>query len=207
VSQIVPGLASHHRWAHNAGVSGPALADACLAIAWLVVVGDLLRAARRAGVAGGRRIGAAALLVVVTGAAAFLESTTGGRLVWRPGLAVGGVVLAWLGVGLHAWGRRALGTNWTSTVTPPARGALAETGPYAFVRHPLYAAILLLGAGTVAAHPSRATLAAMLGVAIGVALKRRAEDRALAARFGEPWRAYARRVPPLCPRLRRGTRR
>jgi protein-S-isoprenylcysteine O-methyltransferase Ste14 len=187
-------------------VSGPILADALVAGAWLLLVGDLLRAARRACVAPSRRVVAVLLLIGIVAAGRHLEGATGGRLLWHPAVAAAGVLTAWLGVGLHLWARRSLAGGWSSVVTPPPGASLTEHGPYARIRHPLYAAILLLGLGTLAAHCSRATLAAGVGMAIGIGIKRRAEDRALEQRFGERWRTYARRVPALWPRLTRGTR-
>jgi protein-S-isoprenylcysteine O-methyltransferase Ste14 len=181
-------------------VSGSSLADTLLAVVWVLLVGDLLRAAGRAHVSLARRLVAVLLLATMLVAGRTLEATTGGRLVWHPVAAAVGVIAAWLGLGLHVWARRTLARGWTPIVSPRADAPLMEDGPYAHLRHPLYAAILLLALGTLTAHCSRATLAAMLGFAVGIALKRRAEDRALESRFGERWRAYARRVPAFVPR-------
>lgn len=187
-------------------MDGPSFVDALLAVAWLALIADLLRSAARAGVPAGRRLTGVLLLVVMLAAASMLETASGGRLAWHPAWAVLGVALAAAGLALHAWARMTLARGWSSIVTPPAGASLVEAGPYAYIRHPLYAAILLLAAGTLAAHPSRATLAAGIGFATGIGLKRRAEDRALERRFGSEWRAYAARVPALVPRLSRARR-
>jgi protein-S-isoprenylcysteine O-methyltransferase Ste14 len=184
-------------------VDGRSLADVGLAVAWLLLIGDLLRSAARAGVSIARRLIGVLLLGTMLGAGWILETASGGRLAWHPFWASVGVAVAWLGLGLHAWARWTLARGWSPAVTPPADAPLVEAGPYARIRHPLYAAILLLAAGTLMAHLSRATLAASLGFAIGIALKRRAEDRALEQRFGERWRTYAARVPAFVPRLTR----
>ena len=184
-------------------MSGPALVDVLLAAAWILLVGDLLRSATRAHVAASRRLVGMLLLAIMLAAGWILEGATGGRLAWHPVAAAVGVVVACLGLALHAWARWTLARGWSPIVSPPAEAPLVEGGPYAHLRHPLYAAILLVGAGTLVAHPSRATLSAMVGFAVGIALKRRAEDRALERRFGERWRAYAARVPALVPRLTR----
>jgi protein-S-isoprenylcysteine O-methyltransferase Ste14 len=185
-------------------VSGPVLVDLLLAAAWILLVGDLLRSAARVHVSAARRLVGVLLLGIMLVAGWVLEDATGGRLAWHPVVAALGVVVTWLGLALHAWARWTLARGWSPIVSPPAEAPLVEAGPYAHLRHPLYAAILLAGAGTLVAHPSRATLSAMIGFAVGIALKRRAEDRALERRFGERWRAYAARVPALVPRLTRG---
>jgi protein-S-isoprenylcysteine O-methyltransferase Ste14 len=182
-------------------VSGPALVDLLLGATWMLLVGDLLRSAKRVHVSAARRLAGMLLLAIMLVAGWILEGTTGGRLTWHPVAAALGVVVAWLGLALHAWARSTLARGWSPTISPPAEAPLVEAGPYAHLRHPLYAAILLVAAGTCAAHPSRATLSAMVGFAVGIALNRRAEDRALERRFGERWRAYAARVPALVPRL------
>jgi protein-S-isoprenylcysteine O-methyltransferase Ste14 len=71
------------------------------------------------------------------------------------------------------------------------------------VRHPAYLGLLLVVAGTLAAHPSLATAALALGLTAGIAAKIRAEERVLHAHLGEEWDRYATRVPPLFPRLGR----
>jgi protein-S-isoprenylcysteine O-methyltransferase Ste14 len=154
-------------------------------------------------VALGRRLVAVLLLATVLITGQILEANTGGRLLWHPIAAGAGVAAAWLGLALHVWARRTLARAWSPMVSPPADARLVENGPYAHLRHPLYAAILLVAVGTLAAHSSRATLAATFGLTVGTALKRRAEDKALEERFGERWRAYARRVPAFVPRLSR----
>jgi protein-S-isoprenylcysteine O-methyltransferase Ste14 len=181
-------------------VNGPPLADVLLIVAWVLLIGDLLRSAARAHVSPGRRLVAVGLLATMLVAGRALDAATGGRLVWHPIAAAAGVATVWLGLGLHFWARRTLAHGWSPIVSPQAGAPLVEDGPYAYLRHPLYAAILLVGLGTLAAHCSRATLAATVGFTVGLALKRRAEDRALEERFGERWRAYARRVPAFVPR-------
>jgi len=200
VLQIDPALASRAALEHKRLVSGSTLTDILLVVAWVVLVGDLLRSAGRVHVAPVRRLVAVLLLVTMVVAGRTLEATTGGRLMWNPVAAAAGVAIVFLGLRLHFWARGTLARGWSPIVSPRADAPLMEEGPYAYLRHPLYAAILLVALGTLTAHCSRATLAAMVGFAVGIAIKRRAEDRALEDRFGERWRAYARRVPAFVPR-------
>jgi protein-S-isoprenylcysteine O-methyltransferase Ste14 len=187
-------------------MGGQAVTDGLLVLAWTFVLADLLRAARLLHVSPTRRLVGIVLLAGTLATAWFLERATGGRLLWHPAAAALGLALVTAGLALHVWGRRALADRWSPQVAPSGDVRLVENGPYAIVRHPLYAAIVLLGAGTLLAHCSRSVVAATAGIVIGVAAKRRAEDRALEARLGARWTDYARRVPPLWPRFRRGTR-
>jgi protein-S-isoprenylcysteine O-methyltransferase Ste14 len=75
------------------------------------------------------------------------------------------------------------------------RGELITTGPYRWVKHPLYTSVALL------ALPSLGLLLdSWLGVAIGLVLYiasrilSPAEERQLLQRFGQAWEAYCVRV-------------
>jgi len=190
-------------------VSAALIADALVAAAWIALAVDTMRVTRRAGQSGMPRPSHAAriaVLMLLVGGAALLEVRAGGRLGFHPAAACAGVVLAWAGVALHARARRALGARWSSAVGVPAGHTLVTDGPYAVVRHPLYAGILLLAAGTVLAHPSWATLCVAVGLTAGMAFKIPAEERALRAAGGDAWARYAADVPALLPRLSRASR-
>lgn len=59
-----------------------------------------------------------------------------------------GVVLFGAGLGLAVWARVYLGRNWGMPMTQKAEPELVTSGPYRFVRHPIYSGILLGFAGT-----------------------------------------------------------
>jgi protein-S-isoprenylcysteine O-methyltransferase Ste14 len=199
VSQIGDGVASQrglgHLWS--------AVADLLLVTAWLVVVSHNVVLAGR-GV--GRPIGPARwaagllLMVVIVVAGTLLERVTGRLHVPLP-VSMLGVTTACAGALLHVSARRVLGAAWSSRTA--SSDVLVEDGPYGVVRNPLYLGIALLTLGTILAHPSRATIAAGVGVVIGVARKIALEERALAHAFGPRWESYRARVPRFVPRLRR----
>jgi protein-S-isoprenylcysteine O-methyltransferase Ste14 len=77
---------------------------------------------------------------------------------------------------------------------------LATTGPYAFVRHPLYfgSFLMMVGFGTLVQDPI--TLWAVAGPVAWLywqAIK--SEERKVATLFPHEWTGYARRVPRLIP--------
>ena len=63
-------------------------------------------------------------------------------------LQVLGVVLFALGLGLAVWARIYLGRNWGMPMTQKEEPELVTTGPYRFVRHPIYSGLLLAILGT-----------------------------------------------------------
>lgn len=152
--------------------------------------------------AAGARVAVGAAVLAATLAAAAALERLAGRLPFRPGLALVGLALALCGLALHLWARRALGRLWTPAVAVRGPRVLVQHGPYAYVRHPLYAGAFLLAAGTLLAHPSPAIACLVTGLAAGLVLKMRAEERALRAALGEEFARYAARVPAVVPRLR-----
>ena len=81
---------------------------------------------------------------------------------------------------------------------------LVTEGPFARVRYPLYAALILLVLATALLHVQLRLLpTAIIHAWVGAKLRGRTEDAWLARRYGELFAAYAERVPPILPRLRR----
>ncbi|MGH7318336.1 MAG: methyltransferase family protein [Candidatus Rokuibacteriota bacterium] len=82
-----------------------------------------------------------------------------------------------------------------------ARGGLVTRGPYAAVRHPQYSALALIILGALVQWPTLPTL--LMAPVLIIAYVRLAwwEEREMEARFGEPYRAYRRRVPGFVPAL------
>jgi protein-S-isoprenylcysteine O-methyltransferase Ste14 len=86
-----------------------------------------------------------------------------------------------------------------------ARGwdTLATRGPYAYVRHPQYVALLAIMFGFLLQWPTLATLVMFpVLVTMYVRLAHR-EEREVRARFGPAWDEYASRVPAFVPRWHR----
>jgi protein-S-isoprenylcysteine O-methyltransferase Ste14 len=142
---------------------------------------------------------AGALLIAPWTAQALGESP-----IWQIGdygaCALVGVML--LGLALTWWARMQLGRLWSSAITRKEEHRLVETGPYAFVRHPIYTGLIIALLATAAIE---ATLVALLGavlITIGLWVKARAEERFLSTELApETYEFYRRRVPMLVPFL------
>lgn len=117
--------------------------------------------------------------------------------------------MRWLGVALAAtalpgfvWLFRHLGDNITPTASVRQKHHLVTTGPYRFIRHPLYTfgTQWWLGMSLVMAS----WWIALLTVVTFVALTRRTldEEAALIERFGSDYRDYMTRTPRYLPSWR-----
>jgi protein-S-isoprenylcysteine O-methyltransferase Ste14 len=98
---------------------------------------------------------------------------------------------------------RVLGRHWSLAARVLEGHELITTGPYRFVRHPIYAALLglLVATGIVIGAPAGTALAVVF-YAAGTAVRVRSEEALLRAEFGEAWQEYARRVPAVVPFVR-----
>jgi len=90
---------------------------------------------------------------------------------------------------------------WRVLFKAQQAGTLAATGPYARIRHPQYAAFILIMIGFLFQWPTLVTLVMFpILVTIYVRLAHR-EEREVAAQFGETWARYASVTPRWFPRL------
>jgi protein-S-isoprenylcysteine O-methyltransferase Ste14 len=128
------------------------------------------------------------------------------QIPWQLRLAVliTGAVIFFANLGLYLWGLVTLGVNFNASSGFGVRlhqgHQLVIYGPYRYIRHPMYLAIILVGWGGLALYLTWT----MLGFAvIMLGLKYRAfrEDQTMDQEFGSEWEEYKRRVPGWIPRL------
>ncbi len=118
-----------------------------------------------------------------------------------PRIAWAGIAVTWLGVAVAVWARYCLGEYWSARVTLKEGHRLIRTGPYRFVRHPIYTGMLLGCVGTaLVVGEWRGVLAVVLLLA---AHSRKAlrEESLLTREFGEEYTAYRQQTGFLFPRL------
>lgn len=97
---------------------------------------------------------------------------------------------------------KTLGKEWSLTARLVEGHKLATTGPYAYVRHPIYTGMLgmLVATGLAFSHWA-ALLAALVIFFVGTIIRVRSEEKLLREAFGEQFDNYARRVPAIVPGL------
>ena len=117
---------------------------------------------------------------------------------WIAGL---GAVITVAGIGVAIWARRHLGKNWSAEVTIREGHALIRSGPYAYIRHPIYSGMLLGILGTAVAVGEYRALVALAIFWIGWAHKAKKEESFLAQEFGPSFVEHKRVTGFFLPRI------
>jgi protein-S-isoprenylcysteine O-methyltransferase Ste14 len=118
-----------------------------------------------------------------------------------------GIAGQWLGLGLclagfgfAIWARLHLGRNWGMPMSLRQGHELVTSGPYAYVRHPIYTGILLAMIGSTLARGLAWLLLFCLGFAYFF-ISARTEEKMMLVQFPEAYAAYRRRTKMLIPFL------
>jgi protein-S-isoprenylcysteine O-methyltransferase Ste14 len=112
---------------------------------------------------------------------------------------VAGLAVGLAGAVLLAWAAVWLGRFLMHEAAVRDDHALIESGPYRFVRHPVYAGYLALLLGSGVASLNVWLLLIWPFSLLGISIQADAEEQLLAARFGREYECYAGRVGRLVP--------
>jgi len=112
-----------------------------------------------------------------------------------------GVVMTYLGAAIGIWARTILGRNWSAEVSLKVDHQLIRSGPYAYVRHPIYTGILLAITGTAIVIGEWRGLLAIVLAGVGLGLKARREEALMISVFGTQYQQHRQDTGFLLPRL------
>jgi protein-S-isoprenylcysteine O-methyltransferase Ste14 len=107
-----------------------------------------------------------------------------------------GLVIA--GIAFAIWARLYLGRNWGMPMTQKDEPELVTSGPYRFVRHPIYSGILLAGAGT-ALVTTLWVLVGVVGLAGLFLYSANVEEKNMSSSFPDAYGSYRARTKMLIP--------
>jgi protein-S-isoprenylcysteine O-methyltransferase Ste14 len=113
-----------------------------------------------------------------------------------------GAALIVAGLGLFTAAHRALGAYWSMTLEVRAGQPVIEAGPYRWIRHPLYAALFLIGAGmSLLSANLLAGPPYLLGLAVFYLRRVQAEEQMMIEQFGPGYKEYMKRTGRLMPKM------
>lgn len=146
-----------------------------------------------------RRVRPVSLLIIVAaGVAIRLTHGSSDLGVHSPALETVGVIVFLSGLALAVWARIHLGRNWGMPMTERAEPELVTSGPYRFVRHPIYSGILLGMVGTALATNLYFLIASALALAY-FAYSATVEERLLTDSFPDAYPSYRAHTKMLIP--------
>ena len=112
-----------------------------------------------------------------------------------------GMIITLLGLGFAVWARVHLGKYWSSMPAIREDHKLIRTGPYRFVRHPIYTGVQVGIAGTAIIIGMSLGLIVFFLIMVVYLWKIRMEENYLSEEFGEEYARYKKEVPALIPFL------
>ncbi len=115
-----------------------------------------------------------------------------------PVLRVVGFVLFLSGLGLAVWARIYLGRNWGMPMTRKEEPELVTSGPYRFVRHPIYSGLLLALLGTSLAT-NLYLLIALAVMTVYFVYSAKVEEGLMTASFPSVYPSYQAKTKMLIP--------
>ena len=116
--------------------------------------------------------------------------------------AIAPAAIACFSVALFAWSIGTMGSNWSLVAQTREDHTLVQSGPFAFVRNPIYVALfgMMCATATALGH-WKLLIAAIPLFLIGSVVRVRVEERLLRQTFGLEFDDYALRVKRFIPQV------
>jgi protein-S-isoprenylcysteine O-methyltransferase Ste14 len=111
-----------------------------------------------------------------------------------------GIVLGGASLALYAWAQATLGKEWSPHLQMREQHHLVITGPYARMRHPIYAAYIIFMMSIALVTANRFFIALLVVSVVVLALRIPKEEQMLIEVFGDEYKAYMQRTGGLFPK-------
>ena len=128
---------------------------------------------------------------VVYGLSFFLKSLFSFQII--------GDILTVVGLIVAIWARVHLGSNWAGYVTYKENHELVTSGPYRFVRHPIYSGLILMSLGTILCYGCLAFIIFFGAVLISFTWRIKREEKIMINLFGQKYIDYMKKTKTLIP--------
>jgi protein-S-isoprenylcysteine O-methyltransferase Ste14 len=99
---------------------------------------------------------------------------------------------------LVVWARLTFGMRSFHAGSTATRGGLVTTGPYRYVRHPIYAGVIIIFAGALVGHHDALAFVAIGCAVAALVVRIFAEERSVVAAYPE-YADYAKRTKRIIP--------
>ena len=111
------------------------------------------------------------------------------------------LILSVSGLVLCIYSRIVLGSNWSRDVMIKEKHELITTGPYKYIRHPIYAGLLLLFFGTTLAIGNVGSILGFILLLVNFKIKIKKEENLMLKHFNRRYLNYMKRTGSIVPPL------
>jgi protein-S-isoprenylcysteine O-methyltransferase Ste14 len=167
-------------------------------LGWLAAALTAKSSRGRFGQYTGARIAVGVVIYLVIRFGLFHGHVHASSITIDPVLSGVGLALWVAGLGLAIWARLYIGRNWGMPMTRRENPDLVTTGPYRFVRHPIYTGIIAALVGTALATSLYVLIVVALITAYFIFSATR-EEKFLGQEFPDSYPAYKARTKMLVP--------
>jgi protein-S-isoprenylcysteine O-methyltransferase Ste14 len=110
------------------------------------------------------------------------------------------IALQLIAVALMLWARVTFGRRSFHAAANPTAGGLVTTGPYRFIRHPIYTAVCLFGWGPIVVHLSLVSVGLGILLLLGALMRMVCEEQLVKQKYPE-YVEYAEVTKRMIPYL------
>lgn len=108
-------------------------------------------------------------------------------------------VVTFIGLLIMLWARKTLDRNWSANIVLKENHELITSGPYAFVRHPIYTGLSLMVLGVVLYVNTLAFTIFFILFFFGAYYKAKKEEKLLTSYFKDKYVEYMKKTKVLIP--------
>lgn len=112
-----------------------------------------------------------------------------------------GVTLGIISLALYAWSRGTLGKEWSSQLQINQQHRLVTSGPYTWIRHPIYLAMMIFLTSITLVSANWMFIAFQMVSMIDLALRIPKEEQMMIEAFGDEYKYYMQRTGRLFPKF------
>ncbi|HEY4052929.1 MAG TPA: isoprenylcysteine carboxylmethyltransferase family protein [Terriglobales bacterium] len=112
-----------------------------------------------------------------------------------------GFAAALIGLAVALWARVRLGEYWSDKVVLQEGHRLIRSGPYAYMRHPIYSGVLLGVGGTALVLGEVRGIVAFVMLLVNYSIKAKREENILEHDFGEEFKLHREQTGFLFPKV------